>query len=83
MDQSEYDSTNQEFKNFLAANNLNIETKDDLSCDLELKNRLLLNILKIYIKLFFKKFLKKELIINSYLIYVKKLINSIKLLYKI
>lgn len=25
MDQSEYDSTNQEFKNFLAANNLNIE----------------------------------------------------------
>ena len=42
MDQSEYDSTNQEFKNFLAANNLNIETKDDLSCDLELKNRLLL-----------------------------------------
>lgn len=42
MDQSEYDSTNQEFKIFLAANNLNIETKDDLSCDLELKNRLLL-----------------------------------------
>lgn len=83
MDQSEYDSTNQEFKNFLAANNLNIETKDDLSCNLELKNRLLLKHIENLHQIIFQEVSKKELIINSYLIYVKKLINSIKLLYKI
>lgn len=75
MDQSEYYSTNQEFKNFLATNNLNIESKDDLSNELKLDNKLLLIHIENLHNIIFQEISKKG-IDSKFLFDLRKEINK-------
>lgn len=75
MDQSEYYATNQEFENFLATHNLNIESNDNLSRELEIDNKLLLTHIENLHQIIFQEISKKG-INNKFLFDLRKEINK-------